>query len=162
MNHSTRALPRAAALLLAAAVTLLLAMPMAAPPAGAAATATIQGTVIGVNDDPSGANTYHGPLAGMRASAINASTGTWVRSVYTDTNGIYKLTGLPAATYKVKLVKTGWLTTTLPGTALIAGPLTTTATLAIGRRNSRPAQTAAASTSSSTVGAMLKMRMRIR
>ncbi len=64
------------------------------------AEAVMQGQVLGWMD----------PLGGATVTAFNADTGAAVRSTTADMEGDYRLGGLPAGNYKVRAVKTGWLT----------------------------------------------------
>lgn len=114
---STR--PRPLILLLVAAMSAFLAL--GAAPASAATTATLTGSVQGIREASPAIN---GPVAGVRASAVDASTGVFMKSVYTDTAGKYLITGLSAGTYKVKLYKPGWLVTWYPTNLVLASGAT--------------------------------------
>lgn len=75
------------------------------------AEAILTGTVMGFSVD------HDDPLGGVTVTAIDAETGRAVRSAVTGGSadlpryGVYRITGLPAGTYKLRLSKPGWLTT---------------------------------------------------
>lgn len=64
-------------------------------------TASMQGQVLGRMDPVVGAATV---------TAFDADTGRAVRSTVADSEGNYRLGGLPAGSYKVRAVKDGWVT----------------------------------------------------
>jgi hypothetical protein len=78
----------------------------------------IQGSVLGINDDPVAG--WDDPLTGVTVTAIDATTGRAVRSVTTDALGMFRIGGLPAGEYKVRAAMRGWLTTFADGRASLA------------------------------------------
>ncbi len=70
----------------------------------------LTGSTFGLNDDPY--NGWDDPVPGAKVTVVDAVTGAYVASTVTtdDPYGGFRLDGLPNGTYKIKVSKTGWLT----------------------------------------------------